>query len=77
MTKIRDEKLMLAFGDKVRKTRSKAGISQYELAALCNVEQSQITRIENGKINTTLSTIFALSNAFEMRMSELMDFESD
>ena len=68
---------MLAFGDKVRKTRSKAGISQYELAALCNVEQSQITRIENGKINTTLSTIFALSNAFEMRMSELMDFESD
>ena len=47
-----------------------------QLAHLCNIEYSQISRIELGQINTTLSTIKILANALEIHPKELLDFES-
>jgi transcriptional regulator with XRE-family HTH domain len=75
MTKIRDKALLLAFGQRIRKLRLERGLSQSELDALSNVDRVQIERIENGKVNTSLSTIKLLAMAFEMTMSQLMDIK--
>lgn len=47
-----------------------------QLAHLCNVEYSQISRIELGQINTTLNTIKILADSLEIQPKELLDFES-
>jgi transcriptional regulator with XRE-family HTH domain len=75
MTKIRDKALLLAFGQRIRKLRLERGLSQSELDALSNVDRVQIERIENGKVNTSLSTINLLAMAFGMTISELMDIK--
>lgn len=44
-------------------------------ADLANIEYSQISKIEAGKINTTISTAYALSNALDVTLNKLFDFE--
>lgn len=50
------------------------------MEALCyevDVDLSQIFRIEKGKINPTLSTLYALANALKITLSELLNFETN
>lgn len=75
MTKKRDEELLMSFGQRVRKLRTDRGLSQSELDALSDVDRVQIERIENGKVNTTISTANQLAKAFDMSISELMKFD--
>lgn len=65
-----------AFGARLRQLRQARKLSQAELAWKCDLEISQISRIERGIINTSLSHIFTLAEALEIPVKELFDFES-
>lgn len=41
---------MAAIGDSVREARRRAGMSQRHLAKVCGLDQSVISRLENGKL---------------------------
>ena len=69
---VRNSELLLAFGKRLKKLREAKGFSQQELANLCDIEHSQISRIELGKINTTISTIFLIASKLEIEPSELI-----
>ena len=73
MTKIRNEKLLKAFGDKIRSLRAEKNLSQYKMADIANIERSQVIGIEKGEINTTISTLFALAKALDIEPKELLD----
>jgi transcriptional regulator with XRE-family HTH domain len=75
MINLRDKKILTAFGTHVRGLREKAGITQKQLANDMEVEISQISRIENGKINPSLCTLMKLAETLEIKPSKLMDFE--
>jgi transcriptional regulator with XRE-family HTH domain len=45
-----------------------------ELSNLCEVEYSQISRIETGKINTSISMAEVLAIALEVPVEELFKF---
>ena len=47
-------------------------MSQDDLAAACDIEKTQIYRIEGGKINTTISTAALLAETFGLTLEELM-----
>ena len=49
-------------------------MSQLDLASYCNLEKTSISRIENGRTNTTLKTMVILSTALEVELKELFDF---
>lgn len=72
MNKIRNEKMLVKFGQRIKALRKEHGMSQDDLAFACDVEKTQIYRIEGGKVNTTLSTLVALANAFELSLADLM-----
>jgi len=72
MNKIRDEAVLKKFGQRVKQLRKEHGMSQDDLAAECDIEKTQIYRIEGGKINTTISTLKLLAEAFKMTIEELM-----
>lgn len=64
----------IAFGKKLREIRLSHKMTQQYLANMANVELSTLNRIELGKAGTSLTTIFALSDALQIQPKELFDF---
>lgn len=71
MHKIRSEKVMARFGKNVRRLRLERDLTQEELAEGAGISQVQITRIESGKINTSISTVVAIAGALGVGEGEL------
>ena len=69
--------LLKYFGKRVEKLRTEKNLSQIDLAAKMegSIDITNISRIENGRTNPTLLTLYRLSKALEISISELLDFE--
>jgi transcriptional regulator with XRE-family HTH domain len=72
MNNLRDKKLLERFGAHIKELRLAKGMTQEELAFACDIELSQVYRIEKGKINATLTTIQTLAKGFEITIEEIM-----
>ena len=72
MTNIRDTALLEKFGARLKQLRTAKGWTLEALANECDLELSQIHRIEQGKINPTLSTIQAIAKGFNLSIAELL-----
>lgn len=75
MLKIRNEELIIAFGQRVRSLRQKKGLTMETLAANANIEYRQLSDVELGKTNATLSTALAISQALGVPFRELMELD--
>lgn len=62
------------FGMQLKKIRQDKGMSQLDLASYSNLEKTSISRIENGRTNTTLKTMVILSESLNVELKELFDF---
>ena len=49
-------------------------MSREKVAAFAEIEVMQLYRIETGKINTTISTLYAISKALNVTPKKLLDF---
>ena len=63
-------------GNRIRKLREERNISQQNLAEMCNVEKSNMARIEAGRTNPTLLTMYKISSALNISLAVLVDFDS-
>ncbi len=68
--------LQQKIGQRIRELRESKGISQQNLAAVCNFEKANLSRIEAGRTNPTVSTLYKISQALEIKISELVDIEA-
>ncbi|MGE7776712.1 helix-turn-helix transcriptional regulator [Chitinophaga caseinilytica] len=64
--------ILRLFGTNLRRIRKERGFSQRELSARCNVDNADISRMENGEINVTLRTLSQLADALEVAILELL-----
>lgn len=55
----------------IKKLRKEKGISQDELATLCQVTRQTINAIENNKYDPTLSLAFKLAKELSVTVDEL------
>lgn len=69
--------LLESFGNRLKYTRENAGLSQAKLSELTGIGREQISRIENGQINSTLETIHKLCLALGISLSSLLNFKID
>ncbi|HYG50949.1 MAG TPA: helix-turn-helix transcriptional regulator [Flavobacteriales bacterium] len=60
-------------GKRVRQLRLQRNISQAQLAADCDIEISQVSRIERGVINTSLSQINNIAKNLKVHPKDLLD----
>jgi transcriptional regulator with XRE-family HTH domain len=67
--------LNMNIGEKIRKVREAKGLSQKEISAMVNMDQSQYSKIENDKTDPTTSTLEKIAKALGIDVSEL--FVSD
>ncbi len=63
--------IQITVGKRIRKIREEKNISQQDLAAKCNFEKSNMSRIEAGRVNSTLSTLEKVSKALDVDIVEL------
>ncbi|MDX8338782.1 helix-turn-helix transcriptional regulator [Draconibacterium sp. IB214405] len=69
--------LQQKIGNRIRELRESKGISQQNLAAICNFEKANLSRLEAGRTNPTISTLYKISQALEITITELVDVEAE
>jgi transcriptional regulator with XRE-family HTH domain len=67
---MKEIELRQAIGRRIKRIRSEKGISQTVLAKGCNFERAAMSRIESGKVNPTLSTLFKISNFLKVEVAD-------
>ncbi|WP_228400864.1 helix-turn-helix domain-containing protein [Chryseobacterium taichungense] len=67
----------VAFGKRVENFRKKLGLSYRQLAQKCDIDHSNISKIEKGEVDLRISTIQELAKGLEVHPQELFDFKMD
>lgn len=62
------------FGEKVQKIRNERNLSLRAVASKCDIDDSKISKIENGKFNVKLSTILELAKGLGVSPAKLVEF---
>lgn len=65
----------IRLGKQIEKLRKKLNLSYRQLAQRCDVDHSNLSKIEKGEINIQLSTLLEISKGLEVHPKELLDFE--
>lgn len=61
-----------SIGHKIKLIRESKGITQQKLAADCNFEKSNMSRIEAGRTNPTIYTLYTISIALGVDLCDLI-----
>lgn len=61
-------------GQRIKELREAKGISQQELASLCDFEKSNMSRLEAGGTNPTIYTLFKISKALSVKLLDIINF---
>lgn len=67
------EKILIKFGERVRKLRKAKGLSQEQLAFKANLHRTYIGMIERAEKNITLLNIEKISTALDVDLSTLFN----
>ncbi len=69
-----NQDFITAFGQNLRRLREEKGISLRGLADEAEMENKQLYLIEHGKVNTSISTAYALAKVLGVEPKVLFDF---
>jgi transcriptional regulator with XRE-family HTH domain len=66
-----------ALGKRIQKLRQKVGVTQEQLAERAGISPKNLSEIENGRGNPTLTSLEGLAAALGIALTELFDFEHE
>ncbi len=69
-----EKDILKKFAERLKELREEKGISQEELALKGNIDRTYIGRIERCDRNPSLMILYKIAIAFEMELSELLNF---
>ncbi len=64
-------------GQRIIDQRTKKGFTQAELARACSKDRQAIEKLESGKVNPTLYTLYEIAKALEISITALVDFKTN
>ncbi len=70
---LREEEINSLIGQRIRQIREKQKVSQHELAMRCEIEPSNLCRIESGNTNLTVRTMARISSALNVPFYKLTE----
>ncbi|MRI00867.1 helix-turn-helix domain-containing protein [Kriegella sp. EG-1] len=73
------DNLLLSLGSHIQTIRESKGLSQVDLAArmLGKFDTTNISRIESGRTNPTIFTLYRIATALEVPLEKLMEVNTD
>lgn len=73
---MKDKKqLQLLVGKRIKLLREQKIIPQQDLAAKCNIEKSNFSRLEAGGTNPTIYTLYKIAENLNVSVSELTNLD--
>ena len=63
-------------GNAIRTTRKSKGLTQQNIAALCDSEKANLSRIESGKTNSTIITLKKIADVLQIPVADLLGVDS-
>lgn len=72
---MKEAELIFKIAQKLRELRNDKKLTLRELEALTNIDNAYLSKIESGAVNPKLSTLYKLSQALGVKLSELVDIE--
>lgn len=75
MASKKDEQILKAFGENLKKLREAKGLTTRQFADLAEIAYSQVWTIESGKGNPSLTTLLAISRTLEISLDSLVPKE--
>jgi len=73
MAASQEEDIRKQFGERLRHLRSMRGLSQEDLAHLCNLDRSYVGGVERGQRNISLLNIKKIADALSISPREFFD----
>ncbi|GAB2986181.1 hypothetical protein GCM10027049_26720 [Mucilaginibacter puniceus] len=73
MPQLRNQTAINTLALNLRKYRTAKNLSQEALANAAGMEYSQVSRIERGLLNTSISVVFALAKALDIKPGMLLE----
>lgn len=67
------EDLAYRISRRIKALRKEQGLTVQELAYRCDIERSNLSRIEAGRSNLTLKTMCIICNALKIKLKDLID----
>lgn len=64
-------------GENIRNHRKKLNLSQIELAVEVGIDRAYLSEIENGRTNTSINILYAISDALKVDITDLFDINND
>jgi transcriptional regulator with XRE-family HTH domain len=68
------DKLKILIGQRIIALRTKKGWTQADLAREAYKSPQAIEKLENGKVNPTLYSLWEIAKALDVSLSDLVDF---
>lgn len=68
----KDEEVLKQIGEKIREIRMTKQMSQETLANNCDIDYSQVNRMELGKVNFGISYLFRIAQALAVNPKDLL-----
>ena len=62
----------MAFGDRLRVARARAGMTQEDLAKAAGLDRKTVNRIERGIHSIRLDNVWAISEALGLKVEDLV-----
>lgn len=69
-----DDIYLKKLGQRIKAIRKEKGMTQVALAYACEIEKQNMYRIESGNTNPSIILLKSISEALEIKVSELLDF---
>jgi transcriptional regulator with XRE-family HTH domain len=70
-----NSKMNVRFGEHLKSVREGKSLSLRRLADLCDLDNSNISKIEHGKFDIQLSTIVELAKGLNVHPRELLNYD--
>lgn len=70
--------ILKLIGKRIKELRIQKGISQADLVGRMegNIDPTNISRIEAGRTNPTIITLYRIAEAMDMKLADLINLES-
>ena len=70
-----EENFFKMFGRQVKQFRKQKGWSQLEMALELQIHPNELSNIECGRRNPTLSSVYRIANTLKIKVNQLFEFE--
>lgn len=70
-----EKNIYILIGSRIKNIRESKGMTQQQISDICDFEKPTVSRIEAGRTNLTIKTLYKICQSMGVKMTEIVDVE--